>query len=344
MGHHNGRPRRTCVWIVGKLDLPLFDTGWRLHPHPDRGQRQHAHRNCDSACGPHAHAHADSNTYHDSNIYPTDTYHDSNIYPNSHTIDAPRRHHRLPRRRTATGWSDLTAAFSPSVSGVLWLDGTALQRPVVGITPTKGDLGYWLVACDGGIFTFGNAGFYGSIPGLGIAPAGSGLPHSLNAPIVGMVPSSDGNGYFMVGADGGVFTFGDAKFEGSCPSIGGCAGGAAVAVMPDATGNGYWVVTAGGDVQPFGDAAPYGGPGPAGRASRRSCAQRRWRWLLHPSRDGDVYAYGDAVNGGANGEVGGFNKNHRHAFVAAIFRHYLSLGAKVVQVKRRWHGHRATAL
>ena len=52
----------------------------------------------------------------------------------------------------------------------------------------------------------------------------------------------------MVGADGGVFTFGDAKFEGSCPAIGGCAGGAAVAVMPDATGNGYWVVTAGGDV------------------------------------------------------------------------------------------------
>ena len=77
--------------------------------------------------------------------------------------------------------------------------------------------GYWLVASDGGIFSFGNAGFYGSIPGLGLAPAGSGLPHSLNAPIIGMVPSADGNGYFMVASDGGVFTFGDAKFEGSCP-------------------------------------------------------------------------------------------------------------------------------
>ena len=70
------------------------------------------------------------------------------------------------------------------------------------------------MASDGGIFRFGNAGFYGSIPGLGLAPAGSGLPHSLNARIVGMVPSADGGGYFMVGADGGVFTFGDAKYRG----------------------------------------------------------------------------------------------------------------------------------
>ena len=62
-----------------------------------------------------------------------------------------------------------------------------LQRPVVGITPTSSDTGYWLVASDGGIFSF-NTGFYGSIPGLGLHPAGSGQPNSLNAPIVGMVP------------------------------------------------------------------------------------------------------------------------------------------------------------
>ncbi len=183
-----------------------------------------------------------------------------------------------------------------------------LQRPVVGITPTEGDLGYWLVASDGGIFSFGNAGFYGSIPGLGIAPAGSGLPHSLNAPIVGMVPSSDGNGYFMVGADGGVFTFGDAKFEGSCPSIGGCAGGAAVAVMPDATGNGYWVVTAGGDVQPFGDAAAYGGPGPVGGPVVAAVRTPDGGGYYVLFGGGEVFAFGDAVyRGGAYGEVGGYD-------------------------------------
>ena len=108
--------------------------------------------------------------------------------------------------------------------------------------PTKDHGGYWLDASDGGVFSFGDTQFYGSIPGLGLHPAGSGLPNSLNAPIVGMVPSNDDGGYFMVASDGGVFAFGDAHFAGSCPGIGGCSG-AAVAVMPDASGNGYWLVT-----------------------------------------------------------------------------------------------------
>ena len=97
--------------------------------------------------------------------------------------------------------------------------------------PTADHGGYWLDASDGGVFAYGDTQYYGSIPGLGLHPAGSGLPDSLNAPIVGMVPSIDDNGYFMVASDGGVFAFGDAHFAGSCPGIGGCSG-AAVAVMP----------------------------------------------------------------------------------------------------------------
>ena len=104
------------------------------------------------------------------------------------------------------------------------MGGISLQRPVVGITPTASRNGYWLVASDGGIFSFGDSGFYGSIPGLGLHPAGSRLPNSLDAPIVGMVPTRTGHGYFMVASDGGVFAFGDARFEGSCPGIGGCSG------------------------------------------------------------------------------------------------------------------------
>jgi hypothetical protein len=38
--------------------------------------------------------------------------------------------------------------------------------------------------------------------------------------IISMVPSSDGKGYLLIGADGGVFTFGDATFDGSLPGIG----------------------------------------------------------------------------------------------------------------------------
>ncbi|MGA2303952.1 MAG: G1 family glutamic endopeptidase [Acidimicrobiales bacterium] len=182
-----------------------------------------------------------------------------------------------------------------------------LQRPVVGITPTANDGGYWLVASDGGIFSFGNAGYYGSIPRLGFAPAGSTNPKRLNAPIVGMVPSADGAGYFMVASDGGVFAFGDAKFEGSCPSIGGCAG-AAVAVMPDASGNGYWLVTATGHVYAFGDAVNYGAPGPQSvpvTAAVRTHDGAGY-WLLFAN--GVVAPYGDAADlGGPAGAVGGLD-------------------------------------
>jgi hypothetical protein len=173
-----------------------------------------------------------------------------------------------------------------------------LQRPVVGITPTANDGGYWLVASDGGIFSFGNAGFYGSIPGIGLAPAGSANPKRLNAPIVGMVPSADGGGYFMVASDGGVFAFGDAKFEGSCPGIGGCSG-AAVAVMPDASGNGYWLVTATGNVYTFGDAVNYGAPGDIGNPTTAAVRtpDGLGYWILYAN--GSVFFYGDAAVAGS---------------------------------------------
>jgi hypothetical protein len=178
-----------------------------------------------------------------------------------------------------------------------------LQRPVVGITPTADNGGYWLAASDGGVFAF-DAGFFGSIPGLGLHPAGSGLPQSLNAPIVGIVPSSDGEGYFMVASDGGVFAFGDAKFEGSCPGIGACAG-QAVAVMPDASGNGYWVVTSTGNVYAFGDAHYYGAPSPQSVpvTSGVRTPDGGGYWILFGN--GAVAGYGDAV--GSNGPLNGTN-------------------------------------
>ena len=183
-----------------------------------------------------------------------------------------------------------------------------LQRPVVGITPTSDRGGYWLVASDGGIFAFGDAGFHGSIPGGGLNPAGSGLPHSLNAPIVGMVPSTDGGGYFMVASDGGVFAFGDARFEGSCPGIGGC-NGAAVAVVPDASGNGYWVVTSTGSVYPFGDAVNDGAPGPQSSAITSAVAAPNGGgyWILDAA--GQVFPFGAAAGTGSlpPGSAGGLN-------------------------------------
>jgi hypothetical protein len=171
---------------------------------------------------------------------------------------------------------------------------TPLQRPVVGIVPTRGQGGYWLDASDGGVFSFGDTRFYGSIPGLDLHPAGSGLPNSLNAPIVAMVPSRDQGGYFMAASDGGVFAFGDAHFAGSCPGIGGCLG-AAVAVVPDASGNGYWLITQTGNVYTFGDAPYLGSPGPQSSPITSAVATPSGHgyWIL--DGHGQVFAYGDAA-------------------------------------------------
>jgi hypothetical protein len=73
-----------------------------------------------------------------------------------------------------------------------------LSRPVVGIAPTPDGKGYWLVASDGGIFTFGDAAYEGSVPGLG----------SQVSNIVGVAPTPDGGGYWLVASGGGVFSFG----------------------------------------------------------------------------------------------------------------------------------------
>jgi hypothetical protein len=46
-------------------------------------------------------------------------------------------------------------------------------------------------------------------------PYGSLYGDSLNAPIVGMATTFDDQGYWLQGADGGIFCFGDAQFFGS---------------------------------------------------------------------------------------------------------------------------------
>jgi surface antigen len=173
-----------------------------------------------------------------------------------------------------------------------------LQRPVAGITPSADRGGYWLVASDGGTFSFGDSGYFGSIPGIGLAPADRTARPRLNAPILGMVPTSDGQGYFLVGSDGGVFAFGDATYEGSCPGIGGCLA-KAVAVVPDATGHGYWLVTQHGGVYIFGDAKYYGGLTTNGGVvtSAVRTPDGGGYWVVTSS--GAVSAFGDAASFGS---------------------------------------------
>ena len=75
---------------------------------------------------------------------------------------------------------------------------------MVGMAATPTGRGYWMVASDGGIFSFGDAQFFGSMGG-----------QPLNQPVVGMAATPTGYGYWMVASDGGIFSFGDAQFYGS---------------------------------------------------------------------------------------------------------------------------------
>ena len=64
---------------------------------------------------------------------------------------------------------------------------------MVGITAEPDGHGYWLVAADGGVFSFGDAAFYGSIGG---ALPGDGIP------AVAMAATADGHGYWLATGEG----------------------------------------------------------------------------------------------------------------------------------------------
>ena len=103
-----------------------------------------------------------------------------------------------PRRAaTATGWSTPRVRYPATARSWVYgsMAGQHLNAPIDHIVATPDGRGYWLVAADGGIFTFGDAGFYGSMGG-----------QHLNAPVVDIAPTRDGGGYWLVASDGGIFS------------------------------------------------------------------------------------------------------------------------------------------
>jgi hypothetical protein len=110
----------------------------------------------------------------------------------------------------------------------------------VGIAPTHAAKGYWLVGADGGVFSFGDAHFYGSEGGT-----------HLLAPITGISSTPDGLGYWLVADDGGVFNFGDAGFFGSLAELAADPGGSegsdvianpVIGITPSPSGQGYFLL------------------------------------------------------------------------------------------------------
>jgi hypothetical protein len=189
--------------------------------------------------------------------------------------------------------------------------------------------GYWFVASDGGIFAFGNAGFFGStgnlrlrqpIVGMAATPSGKGYwlvaadggifafgdagfygstgNLNLNQPIVGMASTPSGKGYWFVARDGGIFGFGDARFFGAASN----PAAPIVGMAASPTGNGYWCIGRDGRVYGFGDARDLGRPaGAAPVAGLVASRSGNGYWIA--GADGSVSAFGDARGLGGTGNL-----------------------------------------
>jgi IPT/TIG domain len=195
------------------------------------------------------------------------------------------------------------------------------EKPISGMAFTPDGRGYWITAQDGGVFAFGDAGFYGSMGGqplnrpvVGIAPTPSGHGYwlvgadggiftfgdagfyggmagkPLNRPMSGIAATNDGGGYWLVAQDGGIFTFGDAHFQGSW-----CCHGSTtvVGIAANTTLDGYWLAENDGQVAAMGNAC-CGSGAPVGNqiVSITATPTGNGYWLF--ATDGGVYTYGDA--------------------------------------------------
>ena len=198
-------------------------------------------------------------------------------------------------RSTSAGLGIAVIATTALAGGMAAADpasaATSVNAPPVGVAATADNGGYWEVASDGGIFAFGDAGFYGSMGGK-----------PLNAPVVGIAATPDGKGYWEVASDGGIFAFGDAGFYGSmggkplnAPVVG-------IAATPD--GKGYWEVASDGGIFAFGDAGFYGSMGgkPLNAPVVGIAATPDGKGYWEVASDGGIFAFGDA---GFHGSMGG---------------------------------------
>ena len=167
-----------------------------------------------------------------------------------------------------------------------WIGPQTFQSAPLEVPP-----GYWTVAADGGVFTFGHKTFYGSTGNL-----------KLNKPIVGMAATPDDHGYWLVASDGGIFSFGDAKFYGSTGKL--TLNKPIVGMAATADGMGYWLVASDGGIFAFGDAKFYGSTGKltlnkpiVGMAVTPS---GNGYWL--DASDGGIFSFGDASFWGSMGK------------------------------------------
>jgi ribosomal protein L24E len=150
--------------------------------------------------------------------------------------------------------------------------------------------GFAFTTASGSVHTYGTPN-YGSLSG------------ALRAPVVGMAEDSNGLGYWLVGADGSIYTFGDAKSYGSMR--GQHLNKPIVGMAATTEGTGYWLVASDGGIFSFGGARFYGSTG-AIRLNRpivgmAAAPGGEGYWFV--ASDGGIFAFGDAKFRGSTGAM-----------------------------------------
>jgi len=167
---------------------------------------------------------------------------------------------------------------------------TLASGSVVGGAALDDGTGYFEVDASGDVATFGAATCYGSLTGV-----------PLNRPIVGMAVDRATGGYWLVGADGGVFAF-DAPWLGSTGDL--RLNAPVVGIAATSDGSGYWLVASDGGVFAYG--APFRGSTGGLHLNEPVVGMGVDRatggyWLV--ASDGGVFAYGAPFYGSSGNVV-----------------------------------------
>ncbi len=172
-------------------------------------------------------------------------------------------------------------------------------RPRVALVP----LFALLLALGTGVVSAAPAGAASavSVRGFGGARALGAPATALNAPLVGIASNASGTGYWLLGQDGGIFSYGSAKFYGSTGAR--PLNQPVVGIAATRSGHGYWLVAADGGIFTFGDARFHGSTGALHLNSpivgMASTPTGRGYWLV--AADGGVFTFGDARYHGSTG-------------------------------------------
>jgi photosystem II stability/assembly factor-like uncharacterized protein len=111
---------------------------------------------------------------------------------------------------------------------------------VVAFAPTLDSGGYWIAFSNGYVAHEGDAVNYGNLPER----------HVTVSNVVGMAVNAFGDGYWLVGSDGGVFAFGATRYKGS--EGGKHLNKPIVGMAADPATGGYWLVASDGGIFAFG--------------------------------------------------------------------------------------------